>query len=188
MSGRMLGEGNGVGPVGALGQSALRAPRILVVDRDNLQRMIICRAADRAGCIPAGAANLAEAARQMQSADFDALTLDLSFGREAVNNFLNRLGALCCMSKIFLTGHRDAADWQDEAVRHATLLGLDVEEDVAAKPLDVEMLRRMLEQLRIQRALDRDAQKAVVNASQRLERRSYLDSASYTPVQSGGGG
>jgi hypothetical protein len=28
-----------------------------------------------------------------------------------------------------------------------------VEEDVAAKPLDVEMLRRVLEQLRIQRAV-----------------------------------
>jgi DNA-binding NtrC family response regulator len=141
--------------------------------------MIICRAADKAGCIPAGAANLAEAAKRMQSADFDGVTLDLSFGREAVRDFLSHLAALRCTSKILLTAHRDAAGWQEEAVRHAALLGLDVEDDVAAKPLDVEMLRGVLEQLRIQRALDRDdAKRAVVNASQRLERRSYLDSAS----------
>ncbi len=96
----------------------------------------------------------------MQSADFDAVTLDLSFGREAVCDFLSRLGALRCTFKILLTGQRDAAGWQAEAVRHATLLGLDVEEDVAAKPLDVEMLRGVLEQLRIQRALDGDAKTA----------------------------
>jgi two-component system, chemotaxis family, chemotaxis protein CheY len=162
MSGRVLRRaGDGVGSTAAAPrQRALPAPRVLVVDRDNLHRMIICRAADKAGCIPAGAANLAEAARRMQSADFDAVTLDLSFGREAVCDFLSRLGALRCTFKILLTGQRDAAGWQEEAVRHATLLGLDVEEDIAAKPLDVEMLRGVLEQLRIQRALDGDAKTA----------------------------
>jgi DNA-binding NtrC family response regulator len=180
MSGRMIREGRSVGlTAAALGQSASPAPRVLVVDRDNLHRMIICRAADKAGCVPAGAANLAEAAKRMQSADFDGLTLDLSFGREAVRDFLSHLGELRCTSKILLTAHRDAMGWQEEAVRHAALLGLDVEEDVAAKPLDVEMLRGLLEQLRVRRALDRDdAKSAVVNASQRVERGSYLDSAS----------
>jgi CheY-like chemotaxis protein len=154
-------EGGGVGvTAAALGQSPLPAPRVLVVDCDNLHRMIICRAADRAGCIPAGAANLAEATKQIRSADFDGITLDLSFGREAVSDFLSRLGALRCTSKILLTGRREAAGWQDEAVRHAISLGLDVEEDVAAKPLDVEMLRGVLEQLRIQRSLDRNAKTA----------------------------
>jgi DNA-binding response OmpR family regulator len=161
MSGQVIREGDGVGlTAGALGQSALPAPRILVVDRDNLHRMIICRAADKARCIPAGAANLAEAAKQMRSADFDGVTLDLSFGRQAVSDFLSRLGALRCTSKILLTGQRDAAGWHDEVIHHATLLGLDVEEDVATKPLDVEMLRRVLEQLRIQRAPERDAKTA----------------------------
>jgi two-component system, chemotaxis family, chemotaxis protein CheY len=133
--------------------SAPPAPRVLVVDRDNLHRMIICRAADKAGCVPAGAANLAEAGRLAQSAAFDGITLDLSFGREAVLDFFNRLDALHGKAKIIVTGHRDTARWQDEAVRHAALLGLDVEDDVAAKPLDIEMLRRVFEQLRIQSAL-----------------------------------
>jgi len=161
MSGRMMRKRGGAGLTAAtLGQSALPAPRVLVVDCDNLHRMIICRAADKAGCIPAGAANLAEAAKQVRSADFDGITLDLSFGREAVCDFLSRLRALRCTSKILLTGHRDAAGWQDDAVQHAVSLGLDVEEDVAAKPLDVELLRGVLEQLRVQRSLDRDAKTA----------------------------
>jgi CheY-like chemotaxis protein len=161
MSRRAKRDGGGVGrTAAALGQKALSAPRVLVVDRDNLHRMIICRAADKAGCIPAGAANLSEAARRMQTADFDGVTLDLSFGRDAVCDFLSRLGALRCTSKILLTGHRDTVGWQEEAVHHATSLGLDVEDDVAPKPLDVEMLRRVLEQLRIPRALDRDAKTA----------------------------
>ena len=33
-------------------QSALPAPRVLVIDGDNLHRMIICRAADKAGYVP----------------------------------------------------------------------------------------------------------------------------------------
>src|ERR1700729_423302 len=103
MSGRVLRRaGDGVGSTAAAPrQRALPAPRVLVVDRDNLQRMIICRAADRAGCIPAGAANLAEATRQLQSTIFDGVTLDLSFGREAVCDFLRHLGAVYCKSKIF---------------------------------------------------------------------------------------
>jgi ActR/RegA family two-component response regulator len=148
----LRGDGDRL-PTTAVEKSVLPAPRVLVVDRDNLHRMIICRAADKAGCIPAGAANLAEATRLAQSTAFDGVTLDLSFGREAVGDFFSYLGALHCKAKIIVTGHRDVAAWQDEAVRDAILLGLDVEEDVAAKPLDVEMLRRVLEQLRIQRAV-----------------------------------
>src|ERR1700734_3613193 len=119
MSGRVLRRaGDGVGSTAAAPrQRALPAPRVLVVDRDNLHRMIICRAADKAGCIPAGAANLAEATRLAQSTAFDGITLDLSFGREAVGDFFSYLGALHCKAKIIVTGHRDVAAWQDEAVR-----------------------------------------------------------------------
>jgi CheY-like chemotaxis protein len=56
-------------------QSALPAPRVLVIDRDSLHRMIICRAADKAGYVPAGAANLAEATKHVQSDAFDCITL-----------------------------------------------------------------------------------------------------------------
>src|SRR4029077_1647480 len=88
-------------------QSALPAPRVLVIDRDSLHRMIICRAADKAGYIPAGAANLAEATKHVQSGAFDCITLDLSFGHEAACGFLSRLEASACKSKILLLGDRD---------------------------------------------------------------------------------
>jgi CheY-like chemotaxis protein len=134
-------------------QSALPALRVLVVDRDNLHRMIICRAADKAGCVPAGAANLTEAVKHVQSAAFDCITLDLSFGRRAACDFLRRLDALGFASKILLVGDRDTADCR-ETLRVAASLGLDAE-DSMAKPLDVGKLRVALEQLRIQGALQR---------------------------------
>jgi DNA-binding response OmpR family regulator len=134
-------------------QSALPVARVLVVDRDNLHRMIICRAADKAGCIPAGAANLTEAIRHVQSAAFDCITLDLSFGRRAACDFLRRLDALGFTSKILVVGDRDTTDCR-ETLRVAASLGLDAE-DSMAKPLDVGKLRVALEQLRIQSALQR---------------------------------
>ena len=132
-------------------QSALPAPRVLVIDRDSLHRMIICRAADKAGYIPAGAANLAEATKHVQSGAFDCITLDLSFGRGAAGDFLSRLDAIACKSKILVVGDRDTAECR-ETLRVATSLGLHVEHPVA-KPIDVEMLRYALERLRIQGAL-----------------------------------
>jgi two-component system, chemotaxis family, chemotaxis protein CheY len=134
-------------------QSTPPAPRVLVVDGDNLHRMIICRAADKAGYIPAGAANLAEAMKLVQSAAFDCITLDLSFDRGAAGDFLGRLDAIACKSKIFVVGDPDAAESR-ETLRIGRSLGLDVE-DPLAKPIDVGMLRYALEQLRVQGALQR---------------------------------
>jgi CheY-like chemotaxis protein len=134
-------------------QSALPTPRVLVIDCDNLHRMIICRAADKAGYIPAGAANLAEATKHVQSAAFDCITLDLSFGRAAACDFLNHLHAIACKSKIFVVGNGDTADCR-ETLRVAASLSLDVEDPVA-KPLDVGMLRYALEQLKIHGTLQR---------------------------------
>jgi CheY-like chemotaxis protein len=135
-------------------QSALPAPRVLVIDRDNLHRMIICRAADKAGYVPAGAANLAEATKHVQSTGaFDCIMLDLSFGREAAYDFLSRLDAIACKSKLLVVGDLDTADCR-ETLRVATSLGLDVENPVA-KPIDVGMLRYALEQLKIHGTLQR---------------------------------
>jgi chemotaxis response regulator CheB len=56
-------------------------PRLLVIDDDNLHRMIICRVAAKAGFVPAGAASYDEAARLAQETNFDCITLDLSAQR-----------------------------------------------------------------------------------------------------------
>jgi two-component system, chemotaxis family, chemotaxis protein CheY len=133
--------------------SALPAPRVLVIDSDNLHRMIICRAADKAGYIPAGAANLAEATRLVQSAAFDCIVLDLSLGREATSGFLSRLGAIGCEAQILAMGDCDASACR-ETLRLAKSLALNVGEPVA-KPIDVGMLRYVLEQLKVKGALQR---------------------------------
>jgi two-component system, chemotaxis family, chemotaxis protein CheY len=143
---------NGTAAPLAAAEAGQPAPRALVIDRDNLHRVILCRAADKAGYIPAGAANPAEATRLLQSGAFACITLDLSFGRGACD-FLRRLDAIACTAKIFLVGHPDAAESR-EGLRAATSLGLDVEKPMP-KPLDVGLLRYTLEQLKIGRALQR---------------------------------
>ena len=69
-------------------------PRLLVVDDDNLHRMIICRVAAKAGFLPAGAASYDEAAKLAQETAFDCITLDLSLGNHAGTEMLHHLSML----------------------------------------------------------------------------------------------
>jgi DNA-binding response OmpR family regulator len=131
---------------------ALAVPRILVIDSDNLHRMIVCRAADKAGYIPAGAANFTEAARLAQTIAFDCITLDLSLGQQT-GEMLRHLREIDCAAPILIVGHRDAAGCR-ETLRFARSLGLNVGEPVP-KPVDVGMLRYSLEQMKVQRTLQR---------------------------------
>jgi two-component system, chemotaxis family, chemotaxis protein CheY len=126
------------------------APRLLVIDSDNLHRMIICRAADKAGYIPAGAANFNEAAKLTLTAVFDCVMLDLSFGQQT-GDMLRHLREIDCAAPILVVGDRNTAGCR-ETVRFARSLGLNVGEPLP-KPVDVGMLRYTLEQLSVQRAL-----------------------------------
>ena len=130
----------------------LAPPRLLVIDSDNLHRMIICRAADKAGYIPAGAANFAEAAKFTQTTMFDCITLDLSLGQQT-GEMLRHLREIDCETPILIIGHRDATGCR-ETLRFARSLGLNVGEPVA-KPVDVGMLRDALEQMKVRRTLAR---------------------------------
>jgi len=62
------------------GKTALR---LLVIDDDSLHRMVICRAAAKAGYLPAGAATCDEAAKMIRETAFDCITLDLGLGDRA---------------------------------------------------------------------------------------------------------
>lgn len=133
-------------------QPASAAPRLLVIDSDSLHRMIICRAADKAGYIPAGAANFTEAAKLTQTTAFDCMTIDLSLGRQT-GDMLRHLREIGCETPILIIGHRDAVGCR-ETLRFARSLGLNVGEPVA-KPIDVGMLGDALEQMKVRRALAR---------------------------------
>ena len=131
---------------------ALVVPRVLVIDSDNLHRMIICRAADKAGYIPAGAANFTEAAKLTQTTVFDCITLDLSLGQQT-GEMLRHLREIDCEAPILIVGNRDVAGCR-ETLRFARSLGLNVGEPVA-KPVDVGLLRYALEQMKVERTLQR---------------------------------
>jgi CheY-like chemotaxis protein len=126
-----------------------RMPRLLVVDDDNLHRMIICRLAAKAGYLPAGAASYDEAAKLVQETAFDCITLDLSLGNHAGSEMLHLLSILGRTAPIIIVTGCDAATCK-EAVTLAGRLNLDVW-DCIPKPVDLVMLRRFLERLKASR-------------------------------------
>jgi DNA-binding response OmpR family regulator len=121
-------------------------PRLLVIDDDNLHRMIICRVAAKAGYLPAGAASYDEAAKLAQETAFDCITLDLSLGNHAGSEMLHHLSILGYTAPIIVVTGCDDATCQ-ETVKLAGQLNLDVWECIP-KPVDLVMLRRFLERLK----------------------------------------
>ena len=133
-------DGGGLADSGA-GETA--PPRLLVIDDDNLHRMIICRAAAKAGYLPAGAATYDEALKLARETAFDCITLDLSLGDHAGSEMLHHLSKLGCTAPIVVVSGCDDATCR-EAVKVAGMLKLDIWECIP-KPVDLAMLRNFLE-------------------------------------------
>lgn len=122
------------------------APRLLVVDDDDLHRMIICRAAAKAGYYPAGAASYDEAAELTQAHRYDCITLDLSLGQHAGVELLRHLWVIGCKAPIMIISGSDSATCR-ETLHVAKSLNLNVSAPLT-KPVDLAMLRLSLEQLK----------------------------------------
>lgn len=120
------------------------APRLLVIDDDSLHRMVICRAAAKAGYLPAGAAGYDEAARLTRETAFDCITLDLGLADRAGSEMLHHLSSTGCTAPIIVISGCDAATCK---VMVAKMLKLNVWECIP-KPVDLALLRRFLERLR----------------------------------------
>jgi two-component system, chemotaxis family, chemotaxis protein CheY len=157
----MLGQARSIetNAAGRVAADAPSAPRVLVIDDDNLHRMIICRVAVKAGFIPAGGASYEEAAKLAQETAFDCITLDLSLGQHAGVEMLRHLFVIGCKVPIIIISGCDDATCR-ETVRVAKSLNLNVWE-LVPKPVDLAMLRYSLERLRIQRDLQREHAAAV---------------------------
>jgi DNA-binding response OmpR family regulator len=125
------------------------ASRLLVIDDDSLHRMVICRAAAKAGYLPAGAASYDEAARLMRETVFDCITLDLGLGDHAGSEMLRHLANAGCTVPIVIVSGCDPATCK-EAVTIAKLLKLNIWECVP-KPVDLAMLRDFLGRVRTSR-------------------------------------
>jgi DNA-binding NtrC family response regulator len=125
-------------------------PRLLVIDDDNLHRMIICRVAAKAGYVPAGAASYDEAARLAQEGVFDCITLDLSLGEHVGDEILRHFWVIGCKAPIIIiSGCDDATCSETEKV--AESLKLNVWESIP-KPVNLAVLRDSLERLKASRA------------------------------------
>jgi len=125
------------------------APRVLVIDDDNLHRMIICRVAAKAGYAPAGAATYDEAAKLLQKAAFDCVTLDLALGPHAGVEMLRHLQDIGCKAPIIVISGCDGATCS-ETVKVARSLDLDIWQSMP-KPVDLAVLRYWFERLRSER-------------------------------------
>jgi two-component system chemotaxis response regulator CheY len=121
-------------------------PRLLVIDDDNLHRMIICRAAAKAGYLPAGAATYEEAVKLAQQTAFDCITLDLSLGEHAGVDMLRHLWVIGCKAPIIIVSGCDDQTC-DESVKVAESLKLNVWESIP-KPVNLATLRDSLERLK----------------------------------------
>lgn len=133
-------------PAVALVRTAHR-PRLLVIDDDNLHRMIICRVAAKAGYLPAGAATYDEAAELAQNNKFDCITLDLSLGEHAGVELLRHLWVIGCKATIIIISGCDDATCS-ESRRVAESLKFKVWESLP-KPVNLAVLRDSLERLKL---------------------------------------
>jgi len=125
------------------------ALRLLVIDDDNLHRMIICRAAAKAGYVPAGAAGYDEAAKLVQETVFDCITLDLSLGPHAGVEMLRHLWVIGCKAPIIIISGCDDATCA-ETLKVAKSLNLNIWESIP-KPVDLAVLRYWLDRLKAER-------------------------------------
>lgn len=123
-----------------------KPPRLLVIDDDNLHRMIICRVAAKAGYLPAGAATYDEAAELARNNTFDCITLDLSLGDHAGVELLRHLWVVGCKATIIIISGCDDATC-GESRRIAESLKFKVWDSIP-KPVNLGVLRESLERLK----------------------------------------
>jgi DNA-binding NtrC family response regulator len=130
-------------PAGA-GTVRRAAPRLLVIDNDNLHRMVLCRAAAKAGYLPAGAASYDEAVKLMKNGAFDCVTLDLSLGERAGVDIVRDFSVIAYKVPVIIIGGGDATGSESKKV--AESLKLNVWQSIA-KPVDISVLHNSLERL-----------------------------------------
>ena len=145
----------------AAGKVQPSAPRLLVIDDDTLHRMIICRAAAKAGYLPAGAATYDEAVRLLQGTAFDCVALDLSLGDHAAVEMLRHFWVIGCKMPIIIMSDGDDATCS-ESEKVAEALKLNIWESIS-KPVDISVLGDLLERLKAARDCAPDQQSAQVS-------------------------
>jgi DNA-binding response OmpR family regulator len=142
-------DGNVDGSAIVPARAPAATPRLLVIDDDNLHRMIVCRVAAKAGYAPAGAATYDEAVQLVQDGAFDCITLDLSLGPCGGVEMLRHLCTIGCKAPIIVISGCDDVTCS-ETVEVAKSLNLNIWESIR-KPVDLTVLRYWFERLKTER-------------------------------------
>jgi len=120
-------------------------PRLLVVDDVVVHRMILCKAAQKAGYSTLEAGTVEEAGEVATNNDLDCITLDLSLGERGGTEVMRRLAELKRTMPVIIISGLDPQMTQ-AAYDLGVQLGLNMQTPVA-KPVDLMKLREMLQRL-----------------------------------------
>jgi DNA-binding response OmpR family regulator len=119
---------------------------LLVVEDALVHRTIISKVGDNVGFVARTASSVEAAAALLRAEDFDAITLDLGLGEHVGAEVLRLLAELKSQTPvIIISGSEDAV--LEETCRIGRALGLNIWTPLR-KPIDLTLLREMLEQIR----------------------------------------
>jgi CheY-like chemotaxis protein len=122
-------------------------PSVLVIDDDDVHRMIICRVAAKVGYVPVEASSYDQAVRFLRVRTFDCISLDLSLGERGGIEILRLIGELECTAPIIIISGSEA-DVRAQAVDTAQALHLNSYAPLP-KPVNLTELRQSLTHIKL---------------------------------------
>ncbi len=128
---------------------------LLVIEDAPIHRTIISRIGEKAGFAIETATSVDAAAALVSRREFDCITLDLALGERVGVEVLRLLADLKCQTPIIIISVSDDAV-VEETCRIGRALDLNLWKPLH-KPIDLAVLRGMLEQIRVCSGLHRAA-------------------------------
>jgi CheY-like chemotaxis protein len=132
-----------------------RQVRLLIIEDDNVHRMIIKRFATALGFDIAEAASYESTVASFAAEPFDCVTLDLSIRARSGIDVLRHLRDIGCRIPVLIISGADEAK-RSETAQFAELMNFKVLH-VMKKPLDLQALQQALEKLKTFVSINGDA-------------------------------
>jgi CheY-like chemotaxis protein len=128
---------------------------LLVIEDALIHRTIIAKIGDKVGFVTRSASSVEAAEALLRTHEFDAITLDLALGEHVGLEVLRLLAELKSRSPIIIISVSDDAVLE-ETCRIGRSLELNIWKPLR-KPIDLRMLREMLEQIKLYSGLQKIA-------------------------------
>jgi CheY-like chemotaxis protein len=120
---------------------------LLVIEDALIHRTIISKIGDKAGFVTRSASSVEAAEALLRTHEFDAITLDLALGEHVGLEVLRLLAELKSRTPIIVISVSDDAVLE-ETCRIGRSLELNIWKPLR-KPIDLRLLREMLEQIKL---------------------------------------